>query len=85
MTSAGPRHKRRPSLATGNGIADRTGENGLNSFVRLFACAAICIIAVIATAAVQNHYGAHSNAQLGGVGMIALVLAWILTGMKGRS
>lgn len=57
----------------------------MNAFVRLLICAAIGVIAVIATAAIQRHYGSHSNAQLSGVAMIALVLAWTFTGMKSRS
>jgi hypothetical protein len=58
---------------------------GMNAFVRLLICAAVGVIAVLATAAIQNNYGAHSNAQLGGVGIIALVLAWTFTGMKSKS
>jgi hypothetical protein len=65
--------------------ARRAGAIGMNVFVRLLICAAVGVIVVIATAAIQNHYGAHSNAQLGGAGMIALVLAWTFTGMKSRS
>jgi hypothetical protein len=61
------------------------GAIGMNAFVRLLICAVVGVIAVIATAGIQSHYGAHSNPQLGGVGMVALVLAWVFTGMKSKS
>jgi hypothetical protein len=61
------------------------GAIGMNAFVRLLICTVVVVIAVIATAGIQNHYGAHSNPQLGGVGMVALVLTWIFTGMKSKS
>jgi hypothetical protein len=61
------------------------GKNDMNVFVRLLICAAIGVIAVVATMAIQGHYGSHSNAQLSGVAMVALVLAWTFTGMKRRS
>jgi hypothetical protein len=57
----------------------------MNALVRVLICAIVVFIAVTATAWVQSLKGSHSTAQLGGVGMIAFVLAWMVTGMKRQS
>jgi hypothetical protein len=66
-------------------LSDMRWSRGMNALVRILICAVIGLIAVSATAWIQSAYGNHSTARLGGVGMIAIVLAWTFTGMKLRS
>jgi hypothetical protein len=54
----------------------------MNTYLRLLVCVIAGTIAVFVTAWIQISAGSQSSAQLMGVGMITLVLAWVATGMK---
>ena len=57
----------------------------MSTILRLSICIVIGIVVVCSLIAFQQWTGTKSNAQIYGAGMIAVVLTWVLTGMRSRS
>jgi uncharacterized membrane protein (DUF485 family) len=65
--------------------AGATGVESSDTSLRLSICIVIGIVVVCSLIAFQQWTGTNSNAQIYGAGMIAVVLTWVLTGMRSRS
>ena len=57
----------------------------MSTSLRLSICIVIGIVVVCLLIAFQQWTKTNSNAQIYGAGMIAVVLTWVLTGMRSRS
>ena len=57
----------------------------MSAILRLSMCIVIGTVVVCSLVAFQQWTGTKSNAQVYGAGMIAVVLTWVLTGMRSRS